>query len=329
MREYRHIQYEERVKIAQMKQSMESMSEIALALGRSKSTIFRELRRNEAPPGEYWPDTAHSKARSRQKRECRIDRNPALKDFVLTQLCCHYWTPEQIAGYLSHRQRDLPKISHETVYTWIYQKAQAKEKLWKFLPRHKAKRGLRKSNGASQSRIPNRISINDRPLEVSKKREFGHWEGDLMSFRKNSQHILVLRERKTMFTQSIPLLSKRASTTAQNLISLMKDIPPEARKTMTIDNGGEFAAHALWSQELNLPSYFCDPYASWQKGGVENTNGRLRRDLPRKTNISQLTQEDFNETIDNYNSTPRKKLNWLTPLEAFNRNLKHSVALQT
>ena len=131
-----------------------------------------------------------------------------------------------------------------------------------------------------------------------------------------------------MFTQSIPLLSKRASTTAQALISLMKNIPPKARKTLTLDNGGEFSAHEQWAQKLNLPSYFCDPYASWQKGGVENTNGRLRRDLPRKTNISKLTKEDFHETIDNYNSTPRKKLNWLTPIQAFNRNLTRA-ALQT
>ena len=149
-----------------------------------------------------------------------------------------------------------------------------------------------------------------------------------MSFLKNSQHILVLRERKTMLTKSVPLMSKHAVSTAKELIKLMERIPLCARKSLTLDNGGEFADHETWLQALGLPSFFCDPYASWQKGGVENTNGRLRRDLPRNSNIHTMSQEDFNETIDNYNSTPRKSLNWLTPAEAFNKNLRR-VALQT
>ena len=102
-----------------------------------------------------------------------------------------------------------------------------------------------------------------------------------------------------MFTVSVPFPSKKALTTAQKLIDLMKDLPQKARKTLTLDNGGEFAGHQKWFEELGLPSFFCDPYASWQKGGVENTNGRLRRDFPRKTNLLQLSQEDFDE-----NSTP-------------------------
>ena len=177
-------------------------------------------------------------------------------------------------------------------------------------------------------RIPNRISIHERPKEIEKKKVFGHWEGDLMSFRKNSQHMLVVRERITMFTQSIPLDSKKALSTARSLINLMDKIPANARKSITLDNGGEFAAHEDWFKVLGLPSFFCDPYASWQKGGIENTNGRLRRDFPRNSNIHTLPQEEFNESITNYNSTPRKSLKWLTPLEAFNKNL-HRVALQT
>ena len=187
---------------------------------------------------------------------------------------------------------------------------------------------MRKSRGSGVSRIPNRVPIQNRPKSVDDKREFGYWEGDLMSFQKNSQHMLVLRERKTMFTRSAPLPSKKAPTTSQKIIDLMKDIPEKARKSLTLDNGGEFAGHEQWHAQLGLPSFFCDPYASWQKGGVENTNGRLRRDLPRKTNLYQLSQEDFDENILNYNTTPRKSLAWLTPLEAFKKNLAR-VALQT
>lgn len=328
MGSYVQLRYEEREKMAQLWQSKYSITEIAKALGRSKSTISRELRRNQAPPGQYWPDTAQRLTLKRRQRSCRIDQDKSLQEFIITKMCCHYWTPEQIAGWLKHRQKELPVLSHESIYAWIYSKSQKKEKLWKFLPRHKAKRGLRKCKGAGVSRIPNRVSIQERPKSVDNKKNFGNWEGDLMSFLKNSQHILVIRERKTMFTHSAPLLSKKAAQTAETLVSYLNTIPPEARKTMTFDNGGEFAAHEKLLQELGIPSFFCDPYASWQKGGVENTNGRLRRDLPRKTDIKNMSKEEFDEVILNYNMTPRKSLGWLTPLEAFNKNLR-SVALQT
>lgn len=328
MKKYHHLTPVEREQISMLRQSKSSIMQIALTLGRPKSTISRELKRNQAPPGQYWPDTAQTFALSRRRRGSRLDRDEVLKDFVITKLCCHYWTPEQIAGCLKHRQKKIKPICHESIYAWLYKPTQKKEKLWKFLARHKAKRGLRKSRGSGVSRIPNRVPIQNRPKSVDDKREFGHWEGDLMSFQKNSQHMLVLRERKTMFTRSAPLPSKKASTTSQKIIDLMKDIPKKARKSLTLDNGGEFAGHEQWHAQLGLPSFFCDPYASWQKGGVENTNGRLRRDLPRKTNLHQLSQEDFDENILNYNTTPRKSLAWLTPLEAFKKNLAR-VALQT
>ncbi len=327
MRSYKQFTYEERIKLSQLRLLEPSIAQIASAMCRSRSTIYRELRRNEAPPGEYWPDTADILTQERRRRGNILDRDPRLQAFVLEKLQCHYWTPEQIAGYLRYRQTSLRSVSHETIYSWIYEKTQVKQKLWKFLPRHKAKRGLRKSKGAGQSRIPDRISIHNRPPIGKKRKEFGHWEGDLMSFRKNSQHILVLRERKTMFTLSLPLPSKKACSTAQAIIDVMKAIPPHARKTLTLDNGGEFAKHGEVCKALCIESYFCDPYASWQKGGVENTNGRLRRDLPRSTNVKTMKQEEFDETMDNYNDTPRKGLKWQTPDEEFRKNLI-SVALR-
>ena len=328
MREYRQISFEERVKIEQLKRSKVSVTSIALELARAKSTISREIRRNQAPPGAYWSDRAQDLTKKRRKRACLLDRHAELKAFVLTQLYCQYWTPEQIAGYLKWRQKELPSVSHETIYSWIYQPGQKKMKLWTYLTRHKAKRGPRKSKGAGLSRIPDRISIHDRPKAIEKRREFGHWEGDLMSFMKGTQHVLVLRERKTMFTLSVPLKSKKAPETAREIIHLMKNLPPEARKTLTFDNGGEFAAHGTVCNALKMQSFFCDAYASWQKGGVENTNGRLRRDLPRKTDIQALERMDFDEIIENYNTTPRKKFKWRTPLDVFQRNLRR-VALRT
>jgi len=220
MRSYKQLSYEERVKIAQLRLSSLSIERIALEIGRSKSTISRELKRNGQE--EYWPDSAQRKSLERRRRGCVLDKDPHLKEFVMDKLQCHFWTPEQIAGYLRHRQKKIRAISHETIYTWLYKKAQKQEKLWKFLPRHKAKRGLRKSINTSLSRIPNRVSIHDRPKIIERKKDFGHWEGDLMSFMKNSQHMLVLRERKTMFTLSTPLQNKKAIDTAHAIISLLE-----------------------------------------------------------------------------------------------------------
>jgi IS30 family transposase len=252
----------------------------------------------------------------------------ALKNFVTTKLCCNFWTPEQISGWLKHRQSDLPSLCHESIYAWIYSQKMTGEKLWKFLPRHKRKRGMRKSNGAGINRIPNRVSIHDRPKEAANRDNFGHWESDLMSFLKNSQHLLVAREKKSMFIISTRLTRKTALETSTALVDSMKTLPPEVLQTMTFDNGGEFAGHEKLFLELGIPCFFCDPYSPWQKGGVENTNGRLRRDLSRNTNLHNMSEEEFDENILNYNTTPRKSLGWLTPLEAFNRNLQ-IVALRS
>lgn len=332
MRSYTQFNLNERMTLAEMKQNGCSLAVIAEAVGKNKSSISRELRRNVSG-SHYWPDTAHNMARSRKGKTARIESHPGLEAYIINQLCGHYWTPEQISASLRHHKNwrgteHLPYVSHETIYTWIYRKPQKTNKLWKFLPRHKAKRGLRKSKRAGVGIIPNRVSIHQRPACVAEGKAFGHWEGDLMSFQKNSQHMVVVRERKTMMTLSVRLKNKRADTTTKQVMRLMKKIPQNGRHTITLDNGGEFAGHEAWQKTLGLVAYFCDPYASWQKGGVENTNGRLRRDLPRKTNIHDLSQEDFDEILINYNHTPRKKLGWLTPYEAFINEI-NPVALQT
>lgn len=329
MRKYTHLSKEERVQISMLWQSKSSITQIATCINRSKATISRELRRNQAPPGQYWPDTANTKAQARRSRGCMIDKMLPLKEYIVTKLCCHYWTPEQIAGNLKANQKELPYLSHETIYQWIYAPRQKAELLWKFLPHHKLTRGLRKTQTVGEVRmIPNRRSIHKRPKVVESKKQFGHWEGDLMSCQKGSQHMLVLRERSTMFTLSAQLQSKQAISTGDKIIELLKDLPKKARRTLTLDNGGEFAKHCRVVEELGIQSFFCDPYCSHQKGGVENTNGRLRRDLHRRSNLKAMAQEDFDEIILNYNETPRKKLQWKTPLQVFTVKINR-VALQT
>jgi IS30 family transposase len=330
MREYTQISVNERMKLSVMKQAGQSLRQIAYALGRSPSTVSRELRRNFSAAGQhYWPDTATQLARQRRRRGCKLDRVQELASFVKERLHCEAWSPEQIAGYLKWCQTDLPYVCHETIYKWIYALSQKADKLYTYLTRHKAKRGLRKSHGKAGSRIKNRVSIHERSKKIDKNKTFGHWEADLISCLKNSQFMLVLRERLTMLVRCIRLPNKTAEATSQAIIQLMSDLPASARQSITYDNGGEFAMHSKVNKALDhTRSYFCDPHSPWQKGRVENSIGRLRKDFPRRFNLKKMTQEDFDESIENYNLTPRKGLKWSNPFSIFQKNLTR-VALQT
>ena len=195
MKDYRHLNLDERVKIGELRQSETSVSEIASAL-RSPN----------------------------QPSQGRSGGMKLLREFVLDRLRYEGWTPEIIAGTLTTHLAHLGYVSHETIYAWIYGASQKSEKWWKFLVRHKAKRGMRQPKGGTTPRIPNRVSIHDRPASLLSHPPFGHGEADLMSFQKNSQHILVLRERATLFTLSQRLPNKTACATAQALIQLMKPL---------------------------------------------------------------------------------------------------------
>lgn len=329
MEYYTHLINDERVHISIMNREGLSIRQIARKLDRSPSTISRELRRNQAPPGYYWPDTADQLSKARRRRGCKLNHSKELSSFVIERLTCHLWSPEQIAAYLKYRQVELPYVCHETIYAWIYSASQRTEKWYKYLTRHKRKRGLRKSKGTCESRIKERISIHERPKLIGKNKTFGHWEADLMSCQKNKQFMLVLRERLTMYVKSIRLNNKTAEVTNRAIIDLMADLPAQARQSITYDNGTEFAFHAKVKESLKgIQTYFCDPYSPWQKGRVENSNGRLRKDFPRKLDLQKLTDDDFNESIENYNLTPRKGLKWFTPDEVFQKNINR-VALQT
>lgn len=327
MEYYTHLTYEERVQISVMKQEGLGVRQIARKLNRAPSTLSRELRRNEAPPGTYWPDTAAHLSKARRRRGCKLDHFKALSSFIVEQLTCYAWSPEQIAAHLKYRQDALPYVSHETIYKWIYSTSQKADKWYKYLLRHKAKRGLRKSKCKGESRIKDRVSIHDRPKIIDKNKTFGHWEADLMSCQKNKQFMLVLRERLTMYVKSVRLSNKTADVTNKAIIDLMADLPEQARQSITYDNGTEFAFHTKVKETLKgLQTYFCDAYSPWQKGRVENSNGRLRKDFPRKLDLQKLTNDDFNESIENYNLTPRKGLKWFTPDEVFQKNINR-VAL--
>jgi IS30 family transposase len=222
-------------------------------------------------------------------------------------------------------ERGLGLISTEAIYAWIYSKARKADRLWRSLPRGRPRRGRRKR--PSKDHIAEKTHISERTEAANQREEVGHWEADLV-ICKRSRPVLVLHERKTRLTLISRLMGKTAAETVSVLMALVKRLAPTLRGSITFDNGGEFARHALLRDMLSATTYFCDAYASWQKGGVENTNGRIRRWLPRSTDLDELSDKDIQEIAMTLNSTPRKCLAFKTPIEAMLAELGKDVQIR-
>ena len=324
---YKQITDEERCLIDRLHAAGQSKSEIAKVIGRHKSTISREIERNSTPvTRRYNAISAERMALSRCRRVSRIGRSSWLHEAVSDRLAMG-WSPEIIAGQLE-REHGSKIISYESIYRFIHSPQGRRERLNRYLLYRKAKRGRRARKTARSPNIPDRISIHKRPPDIDKREKQGHWEGDLMCFSDQKQALLILHERKSRLTLSARLPNKRSDTVAEHIVALMEGLPKKAKKTITFDNGGEFAKHTKTAQILEVNTYFCDPYASWQKGSVENSIGRLRPDLPRKTPLKQYSDQDIEDIIMNYNDTPRKCLGFLSPFQAFINDLSENVALE-
>ena len=320
---YSHFDLEERCELYRLHEAGIAQNEIALLMNRSASTISRELKRNSLPKGGYRAASADRIALSRRRRYSKIERSSLLERCVRDRLAMG-WSPEQIAGRLKREQSEH-SVSIETIYRYLYRPKVKPDKLYRYLPRAKAKRGRRYYKRRREP-LENRRSIHDRPKEVEGREAFGHWEGDLMNFRTQKGNLLTLMERKTRFTLTASLQTKTAAETAQNIKDRLTALPEKALKTITFDNGGEFAHFAKLEGLLGIEAYFCDPHSPWQRGGIENTNGIIRRDMPRKTNIKDYTEQDIDDITWNLNTTPRKCLDFRTPAEAFIENLQ--IALE-
>lgn len=321
---YGQLGLEERCTIAELHQAGQSIRQIASALDRSPSSISRELKRNRGVQVGYKPSYAQEQAAARRWKGSRLERNAALRQLVLNRLSCG-WSPEQIAGWLV-RSKAATRISHESIYRFIYdQIRRTNDGSWRhYLPRAKGKRGRRRrSSRSAVSLIKGRVSIALRPAEVGRRATFGHWEADLMLFTAPRQAILVSQERKSRALLSAKQPGKAALPAAQRLLAWFTAIAPQLRKSITFDNGTEFAQHLLLVDQLDIQTYFCDPHSPWQKGTIENAIGRLRRLLPRSTNISTLDDNALNACIAAYNNTPRKCLGFRTPAEVLLAQLLH------
>jgi len=323
---YRHLSFEEREQIGIWRLEGVSQAEMARRLGRSSSTVNRELARNRLPSGGYQPSFAEGSYLVRRERRALLERDEQLERFVVDRLA-EGWSPEQIAGWLkAGNEPGLRGIGTETIYRFVYRARQKVEKLWKLLPRGKARRGQRKRR-ETKSNITDRRSIHERPEAVLDREKLGDWEADLM-FCRRTQPVLVLHERTSRLTLAAKLAGKSAAETAATLMAIFKRLAPELKNSITFDNGSEFARHGLLSSVSGMTAWFCDAYASWQKGSVENTNGRLRRYLPRQLDLDTVSQADLQEIVLSLNLTPRKCLGYLTPIQAFFKGLGKDIRIR-
>jgi IS30 family transposase len=321
----------ERHQIDQMLIRGWSQAIIAGRLGRSPSTISRELRRNHAPPCKnglggmdcYIAGEADRLAHSRQAvanaRRAKIDEGP-LGHYVREKLAC-YWSPQQIAQRLLMDHGDDPamRISHEAIYQWVYQQARDKQPWHRYLRRmHKRRQPRIPLRGKGQVRFAHAKRIDQRPAVVDTRQRLGDWESDTVVGNRRSRAVLVTHvERKSRYVLIRKLPNARAATLNRVSIQAFKPLPPSCRHTMTVDNGSEFARFGGLEKRLGLGVYFAQPYKAWQRGANENANGLIRQFFPKGMDLSKVTAGEVARVQDLLNNRPRKCLNYRTPEEVF------------
>lgn len=322
---YSHLSKDERNELSVLLNKGYSIRGIADVLGRSPSSLSREIKKNKVVSGEYLSFQAQQKAYVRRRRAkyqgMKIVGNKWLSDYIEEKMRLK-WTPEEIAGRLE-AEIGYSVISFKAIYKYLY--SARGQHLCQFLPSRRYNRRKRGSKKYRKVIIPNRVSIEDRPSIVSHKIRFGDFEADTLGKPKGEpQTITGLVELKTLY-----FLGCKVQRLKYSMDGFKKVLNPYQKiiKTITFDNGVENARH----QELNVRTYFCNPYSSWEKPTVENTFQRLRRFIPKHSKPSDYTAEQISDIIDLMNNTPRKKLNYQTPYEAFQKELSllnTSVALE-
>lgn len=322
MKKYSHITKTERLEIAVLKRKRYSLREIARVLRRSPGTISEEIKRNSTR-GIYDPHKADHKAYVKRKyskyQGMKVVGRSEMRAYIEDHLR-EDWSPEEIAGRLKEIDTHLPYASFRAIYKFI---ASVYGRQLEQHLRYKGKR--RKKKSVPVTKIEGRIFIDQRPKIVENRRRFGDWEGDFIVSGKNGKGVLlVLHERKSR----LALIRKILNPSIETVHRIMWEMTGGyIVNTLTLDNDIVFKKHGELSQIIGAPVYFCHPYHSWEKGGVENTNKLIRQYIPKRSNISQYT-DDFIRTIqDKLNSRPRKCLNYQTPLEAMkdNRQLKLEI----
>lgn len=296
---------------------------IAGRLGRDPTTIRREVRRSRPFFRGYIPSVAEKQARKKRevpRRPKKLD-NPKLWRVVYQKLkkC---WSPEQIAHFLKETYaEDTMRISHESIYTYIYvlPRGEMRKELISYLRQGAKGRQRRKRDTDERGKIPNMVSIRERPKEVLSRTVPGHWESDLLIGKERKSAIGTLVERTTRTTILVPLKAKDATTVRKAFARTVRRLPQEARLSLTHDRGTEMAEHELFTKETDVQVYFADPHSPWQRGTNENTNGLIRQFFPKGTDFSKVSVRELKRVQRLLNERPRETLNWRTPREVFTR----------
>ena len=318
----RALSLAEREEISRGLAADRSCRAMAKALGRSPSTVSREIRRNGGAD-RYRAALADEAAYSRARRpkRCKLAKNRRLCRAVARKLEKR-WSPQQIAGWLKqmHPQDESKRVSHETIYRslFIQSRGAFRKELTQYL---RTKRTIRRSKNASAKgggygRIVDAVSISERPADVEDRAVPGHWEGDLLVGSKNS-YIATLVERHTRYVMLVKIPSKDTETVVNALIKQAKKLPTELYKSLTWDRGTELSDHKRFSLATDIDVYFCDPQSPWQRGSNENTNGLLRQYFPKGTDLSVHSQAHLNKVARELNERPRQTLGFRTPAEKF------------
>ena len=329
---YQHLSLQERYVIHHLTLIKLSNREIGRRLGRHHTTIGRELARNgpvRPGPFPYWHEAAQRRceARRRRPRHRRRAGYGCLRRYVFRRLA-RDWSPEQIAGrlHLEHAGDPRMRVSAETVYQWVYEDAAAGGDLYRRLRRAHRQRRRQKRYGTGRGRMPGAVGIASRPHIVARRARFGDWEADTVDGAKGSGGIASHVERKSRYLLTAKLQDKRAATFAERTIRAFRRIPRRCRHTLTADNGKEFARFKQIETHTGLDVFFADPYAAWQRGCNENTNGLLRQYFPKGTRFSDVSDDQLETATKRLNHRPRKCLGYRTPQEVFTEACRGALA---
>lgn len=301
-----------------------SMRNIARLINKNHTVVSREVKRNSAQFFPYNAELAQKATdrRSKNTNKRKLDKDEVLKEYVINCLK-NNWSPEEIAGRLKeHAPPNLigKYINYESIYQYIYE---VDPYLYNYLRKKHYVRKKKCKRSQNKINIPDRVSIHTRPDEINFRKRFGDWESDLMEFSNQKNTLSVDYERKSFMIRIHKLSSKEAKEKEDALIQTFEDLPVELQKSMTFDNGKENVKHTIIKRNYQMETYFCDSYASWQKGGVENMNGLIRQYLPRKTNLNNVSTIQLYQIQELLNNRPRKALNYLSPNEIIKQQVVH------
>jgi IS30 family transposase len=320
-----HLTAQEREEISRGLVAGSSVRALARQLGRSPSTISREIGRNGGPK-EYRAAAADHRAwrKAERPKQCVLASNERLCTVVAERLQ-HQWSPQQISGWLRavHHNEPSMQISHETIYRSLF--IQARGLLKKELIAHlrsgrTIRRGKTSTLKGRVGGLVDAVSIRERPAEAEDRAVPGHWEGDLIAGSRNS-HIATLVERSSRFLMLVRVENRETATVVSALTRHVQQLPAGVMATLTWDQGKEMAAHKRFTVATDVQVYFCDPRSPWQRGSNENTNGLLRQYFPKGTDLSGFTQEQLDAVADRLNTRPRKTLGYRTPADTLAKAL--------